>query len=225
MRKSTRMLFMRNGSRRGGNRDGYADYRYDDYPESRFRDRRGREHYDNGRYAPQSRYVPPVYDYPMYNYPMYEEREMQPIGFRFDDYNTRGRGDYVRGHGAGYVGDELRGERERMMGHAGGYGGVMPMDKHTAKEWAEHMKNADDTTGAHWTMEQTEQVMRQYGIQCEPAEFYAVMNMMYSDYCEVFKKFGVNKMDFYAEISKAFICDEDAQPDKTARYYDYIAKH
>jgi len=34
-----------------------------------------------------------------------------------------------------------------------------------------------------------------------------------------------NKMDFYAEISKAFICDEDAQPDKTARYYDYIAKH
>lgn len=223
MRKSTRMLFMRNNSRR---REYYPENRYDgDYPESRFRDRRGREHYDNGRYAPQSRYVPPVYDYPMYNYPMYEEREMQPIGFRFDDYNTRSRGDYVRGHGAGYVGDELHGEHERMMGHAGGYGGVMPMDKHTAKEWVEHMKNADGTTGAHWTMEQTEQVMRQYGIQCDPAEFFAVMNMMYSDYCEVFKKFGVNKMDFYAEMSKAFICDEDAQPDKTARYYDYIAKH
>lgn len=116
-------------------------------------------------------------------------------------------------------------ENAGMARETGECNGAAIMDKHTAKEWAEHMKNADGTTGAHWTMEQTDQVMKQYGIQCEPAEFFAVMNMMYSDYCEVLKKFGVNKMDFYAEMAKAFICDEDAQPDKTERYYEYIAKH
>lgn len=195
---------------------GYADDRYDGgyqnggYAESRFRDRRGREHYDNGRYAPQSRYN--EYDYPMYR----GDDGMRQIGFRMDD------GRQMQGNP--YVGDELRGRSERMMGHASGYGGGK-LDKRTAEEWARQMQNADGTTGAHWTMENTEQVMKQYNITCDPAEFFAAMNMMYSDYCEVFKKFGVNKLDFYAEMAKAFLDDDDAVKDKIGAYYEYVVKH
>ena len=51
------------------------------------------------------------------------------------------------------------------------------------------------------------------------------MNMMYSDYCKTAEKMGVNNAAFYAGLSKAFLEDQDAQPDKLARYYEYIARH
>ena len=217
-----------------------------DYVEDKFRDRRGREHYDDGRFAPRSemmepydrgyrrysdgrfaprseydmqdrygvqdRYIPPVYHYPMYR----EDYDMQPIGFRDDRMDM---------HGGSYVGDELHGGNGRMMGHAQMMRGVGKMDRQTAEDWTRRMKNEDGTTGAHWTMEQAEQVMRQHGIQCEPAEFYAALNMLYSDFCEVFKKHGVNKIDFYADMAKAWLDDKDAVSDKLSEYYEYVVKH
>ena len=49
--------------------------------------------------------------------------------------------------------------------------------------------------------------------------------MMYFDYCKTFKKFGVgDKLDFYIEMSKAFLDDKDAQPDKLTRYFKCIAE-
>ena len=47
---------------------------------------------------------------------------------------------------------------------------------------------------------------------------------MYSDYMPVAKKLGVNNMDFYTQMAKAFLDDKDALPDKLARYYEYIVK-
>lgn len=99
------------------------------------------------------------------------------------------------------------------------------LSRETAEKWVHGMKNEDGTTGAHWTMEQAEQVMRQHGIQCEPAEFYAALNMLYSDFCEVFKKHGVNKIDFYADMAKAWLDDKDAVSDKLSAYYEYVVKH
>ncbi len=56
-------------------------------------------------------------------------------------------------------------------------------------------------------------------------EFFVAMNMMYSDYCKVFRKFGVgDKVDFYACMAKAFLDDKDAHTDKLARYYEYVVK-
>ena len=34
-----------------------------------------------------------------------------------------------------------------------------------------------------------------------------------------------SKIEFYADMAKAFLDDKDAQPDKLARYYEYIVKH
>lgn len=55
-------------------------------------------------------------------------------------------------------------------------------------------------------------------------DFYATMNMMYSDYCKVAEKFGINGIDFYAEMAKAFLLDKDAGPHKLENYYWHVVK-
>lgn len=218
--------------RDGGGRERYDNGRYaprgggyDMEPEDRFRDRRGREHYDNGRYAPRGAYddepegrMPPVYD--GYN-----------TGYRYDGGGNRMIGfsggseiqSNYRMDATHRSGDELehRGGR-KMAGHASS--DVQPLDRETARGWVKRMKHADGSVGEHWTMDQTNQVMRQRGIDCEPEAFYAIMNAMWSDYSKVADKFGVNNVDFWAELTKAFLMDKDAVPDKAALYYECIVK-
>lgn len=93
-----------------------------------------------------------------------------------------------------------------------------------AEEWTHSMKNADGSTGRHWNFEQTEQVRRQHGYDCDPAEFYAAINMMYSDYYKIGKEFNLNSVDFYAAMAHAFLDDEDAGEDKLAKYYECIVE-
>ena len=98
------------------------------------------------------------------------------------------------------------------------------MDRGTAEQWVRHMENADGSTGEHWTYDQTTQVMKQRNIDCEPAEFYAAMNMLWSDYGKVAEKFGVSNVEYWAELSKAFLMDKDAEDDKLALYYECIVR-
>ena len=85
------------------------------------------------------------------------------------------------------------------------------------------MENADGTKGPLWTMEKTEEVRKQKGIECDLLEFCVATNMMYSDYVKAAEKVDCSNMDFYACMAKAFLDGQDAQPDKLARYYRYIA--
>lgn len=95
-----------------------------------------------------------------------------------------------------------------------------------AEKWVKAMKNEDGTKGPHWTKEQTNQVMKHMGVQgIEPHEFYAIMNAMYSDYCAVAKKFGVDATEFYGALAKAWLMDEDAVEDKAKAYYCYVVEH
>lgn len=93
-----------------------------------------------------------------------------------------------------------------------------------ADEWTEKMKNADGSTGRHWTFEQTEQVRKQHGYDCDPNEFYAALNMIYSDYYKIGKDFNLNSVDFYAAMAHAFLDDEDAGENKLAKYYECIVE-
>lgn len=222
--------------------------RIDYEPESRFRDSRGREHYDNGRYAPARSeydgysgvdygymgyhtppYVPPVYEreersrMPMNNRmrmggrEYYDDREprMNRIGFSLDGEMNRLPDDERRE----YMGRSAHPmDREHMSA-------PMQLTRETAMEWTGDMVNADGTTGPHWSMEQVRQVMEQRGIDCDPLEFYAVLNAVYSDYCAVAKRHGVNKPEFYIDMAKAWIDDQDAAKGKAARYFHYIVKH
>ena len=102
----------------------------------------------------------------------------------------------------------------------------MPFSQMTAEKWMRSMENEDGTKGPHWSMDQVKMLMGQRGISADPWAFMAALNAMYSDYSKVFKKHGIgDKMDLYVDLAKAFIDDKDAQPDKLARYYQYIVKH
>lgn len=92
-----------------------------------------------------------------------------------------------------------------------------------AKRWTSKMQNADGTTGSHWTLEQTQDVAKQRNITCDPNDFWAVMNMMYSDYCQVAKRQSVDTPGFYADMAKAFLEDADAADGKAYLYWDCIA--
>ena len=98
----------------------------------------------------------------------------------------------------------------------------IPLTKEQAMEWVAEMENADGTRGGHWSMEETEVIRMQRGIDCDSVMFFAAMNMMYSDYCRAAEKTGAASIDFYAYMAKAFLDDRDAAPNKLARYYRYI---
>lgn len=220
--------------------------------ESRFRDRRGREHYDNGRFAPMrnemgyegpysggNRYDIDVnryeyeapkgsyrsemrggYDSDRIGYTRGEEGgNMRMIGFGREIYNNDMRSDasvpkYQEG-------DHMSGSKPKK----GGARSSMGIDEHLAKEWTAMMENEDGTTGPHWSMEQVKKVIEQRGMPGDPVEIWVTMNMMYSDYCKVAKRLGVNTMDFYAEMAKAFLEDKDAGvPDKLTAYYEHVVK-
>lgn len=92
-----------------------------------------------------------------------------------------------------------------------------------SKIWTAKMQNADGTKGPHWTYEQCKKLMEQYGVSYDPCAFWATLNMVYSDYCAVARKYGINKDGFYIDMAKSFLMDADAKPDKLARYYEYVA--
>lgn len=233
MNKKALMLMANTGRSEKGRRVGvkYEDWGVrDNYPmiepysggygyypmENKFRDRRGREHYDNGRYAPRSDYNEPWMDHRMT--PTYDDRgdyKMNPIGFARDGSDATmpqyHEMDVMPGSrmSRGYSESEYEPHFNRQM----------------AEEWAAGMENDDGTKGPHWTLEQAKQVMAQKEIGGSPIAFWLALSMMYSDYCKVAKKLGVNTVDFYASMAEAFLNDKDAQPDKLARYYEYVVKH
>ena len=106
---------------------------------------------------------------------------------------------------------------------------VEAFDRETAMHWAEHMQNADGSTGPHWTMEQTTAVAESMGIQAPVVPRWAwgvTMNMMYSDYYPVAVEFGLNRPEFYAALAKAFLLDKDGPgPErKLMKYYEHVVK-
>ena len=101
----------------------------------------------------------------------------------------------------------------------------IPLDWSAAMEWTGHMKNSDGTKGPHWSAEQIQQVMKKLDINCDPVQFYAVFNAVYSDYCAVAKKHKVDTIEFYADLANAWLDDADAVEDKAKAYFDCIVKH
>ena len=80
------------------------------------------------------------------------------------------------------------------------------------------MENEDGTHGGHWSIEDTNAVAKQYGIQFTDFNEYDwnyVMNMVYSDY------FGTvpNEISAYVKLAEKFIKDKDAGPGKAFKYY------
>lgn len=164
--------------------------------------------------------MPPMRDYGNYD-------------MRGGEMRSRDYGDYNRD----YADYEMQDMRGRDYGDYGmDYGmrdyGEMEYGKMSNKDienWKRHLKNQDGTMGEHFKKDQVMQAARQIGVNPEEYGehiFPLVMNMMYSDYCAVAKKFGLDRPDFYAELAKAFLNDKDfgGEPEeKVWLYYQCIA--
>lgn len=192
------------GGRRGGGRGGrdYADYDmerggrdYGDY------DMRRRDYGDDEEDMRRRDYGDMGEDYRRRDYGDYDMRR-QDYGEdmrRWDEENYdmryRDYGDYRRGRDYG--------ETE--------YG---KLSKKDMEEWKKNIMNADGSHGEHFKKEQVEQMTKQMGLNVDKMGgldvFLMTMNMMYSDYCSVAKKFGVDRPEYYAELAKAFLEDKDS---------------
>ena len=163
------------------------------------------------------------------------------------DYGDDMRGDYRGGRRGGgrmdYGYDDMPDMRGRRRNSRGQYmsdrNGRMMRDygddmddrltKKEMKEWEKDLVNDDGTRGAHFPAEQIDQVAQSLGI--DPKEFgdgvlCMTVNMLYSDYCGVARKFNVDRIEFYIEMAKAFLKDKDFDGDgaeKLFLYYTFIA--
>ena len=103
---------------------------------------------------------------------------------------------------------------------------MMEFTREDAEKWVSHMENEDGTTGPHWSMGQTDAVSNITGVSVKPCTWWAAMNMMYSDYYGVAAKYGLDRPEYYADLAKAFLFDEDGGgPEaKIAGYYHGIVE-
>lgn len=93
-------------------------------------------------------------------------------------------------------------------------------DEETAREWVARMNPA-----ARWDMAQTTAVMQSKGYNHRPCEFWAVTNMLNSDYGKVMAKYGADKPEIWADMADAWLTDPDARGHKVGRYYRDIVEH
>ncbi len=124
-----------------------------------------------------------------------------------------------------YGGGEHGAHREMKIGGSENFEGQNKLDQRAAVEWVNKMENADGSHGEHFTMEQAERILRNKGWECDPLEFWVAMNAMWSDGAVTAKKYGVDKLEYWADRAKEFLADKDAGPGKMAKYYQYIVKH
>lgn len=88
-------------------------------------------------------------------------------------------------------------------------------DKYLAQKAVSKMKNVDGTSGEHWTLEQIESVMKSHKLDYNCFDFYYLMNMLYSDYEDIFS----DNVDTYIKMACAYIDDPDADDGKVFRIW------
>lgn len=218
-------MAMLNQSRKNNNRNnseysgGQIGFRNDDrYHDDRYRN--NYTEYDDDRYRS--------------HYPEYDNRHMEAEPIWASRRRRNDKGQYMENYNNNtmHYGEKQYDDQSNVIPMQG-YVGIAysmenasnKMDKKQAENWTKHMKNEDGSTGARWTFDEVQKVMQQYGVDCDPVEFYATMNMLYSDYGKLFKKHNVATVQFYVDMAKAFLDDEDAVKDKLEQYYRYVVKH
>lgn len=95
------------------------------------------------------------------------------------------------------------------------YGKVLTEEM--ASKWINSMK----PIGMKWTKEQTDEVLKKYGLNMNEIDFWTIMNAMYNDYHNIFD----DNLETYIKLTRDFIKDEDAVEGKVYEYWKYITKH
>lgn len=164
----------------------------------------------------------------------YDERDYRDYG---EDYGEDYGNDYRRGGRRDYndYGEDYRRGRRRGYRDYADYGEDYGDKEHKLKpedmeKWKKKLHNEDGTKGAHFRREQVEQAARAAGVdihQFGEDVFLMAVNMMYSDYCKVGQKFGIDRPEFYIELAKSFLDDKDFDgkgDEKLMLYYKCIVE-
>ncbi len=199
---------------------------------------------NQGRNEADYRPWPEPHIHPYLDQPDMYEGNMRPGTERrmeHDPYMTRDRNivsirDYQDKRRIGFGENRMHYGADEQTGHhhmganqqMGAYHMPDVLTMEMATEWVDGMKNSDPEhpKGAKWTMEQTKPFAVKHGFTTpeKQTEFWAVMNMMYSDYCEAAKKHGVSTTEFYADMARAWMNDKDSVQNKTVAYIECVTK-
>lgn len=100
------------------------------------------------------------------------------------------------------------------------YGNVL------TKEMAEEIVSKMKPFGKKWSLEETKRVQEQFGLDnIRPVDFFIVLNSKFNDDRDTVEKFTHNpeeELDMYVSLTRDFIMDEDAKPDKIFLYYTVV---
>lgn len=146
----------------------------------------------------------------------YDRRDYADYGDYRDrrDYNDYGR-DYTE-----------RGNRDYDDYRDYGASEDVSLSHQEIKKWAEKLRNADGTDGAHFTKEEVRKIGERIGVRYDrfsEADLCMATNMLYSDYSEVLRPLISSDKEamIYVKLGKAFLEDKDAPKgsEKLAMYY------
>lgn len=152
-------------------------------------------------------------------------------GYNYRDRDYRGsleyRGEFEHDGRRGVYGTGRYGVGGRDYGED--YGEKVKLQKEDMKHWKKMLKNADGSTGEHFTMEQLHEASHQIGAKFEEydeAELCMTANMLYSDFSEALRSMIPKEREpmVYAKLAKAWLEDEDGPEgaEKLALYYHCI---
>lgn len=101
------------------------------------------------------------------------------------------------------------------------------LTREEAEKWVHSMEAADDNSksGGKWSFDAAKLVAEDHGIPTQGQEmidFYAALNMVYSDYCKVARDHKVATEDFFADMAMAFLYDRDSVPPSEKIYGYYM---
>ena len=92
----------------------------------------------------------------------------------------------------------------------------MAYGSHLNKSMAEEIVHKMRPYGMRWSIEETESLQRQRGIEDIPkADFFVVINSAYNDYKDIFGE----DLEGYIRFTIDFIKDEDAKEGKVFKYF------
>lgn len=167
-------------------------------------------------------------DYDMNMSRSYDDRDYERGGrdYRDMDYERGGRGDH---RGGGDYRDYRGGDydyADRDYDYDYNMHQEMKLTKEDMHHWKQKMRNEDGTKGEHYDMQQIMHAVEKLGIKMQgfdEKELCLVVNMLYSDYCKVVKKYVPieKELMFYVDMARAFLDDADGpEPsEKLALYY------
>lgn len=85
---------------------------------------------------------------------------------------------------------------------------------------AEAIVKAMRPKGQMWTYNQIHDYIKTQGIESDCIDWYLVMNMVYNDYYNTARKYGMQgDTEFYFSLAKDFITDPDAGKHKVEKYF------